>query len=47
MNTVLIIDDDPDYRKFMGELLQERGWQVLEAENGDAGIELAKLPGRM
>ena len=27
----------------MGELLQEQGWQVLEAENGDAGIELAKL----
>ncbi len=43
MNKVLIIDDDPDYRKFMGDLLKERGWQVLEAENGDAGIELAKL----
>ena len=42
MNTVLIIDDDPDYRKFMGELLGERGWRVLEAKNGDAGIELAK-----
>jgi phosphoribosyl 1,2-cyclic phosphodiesterase/CheY-like chemotaxis protein len=42
MNTVLIIDDDPDYRKFMVELLQERGWRVLEAKNGDAGIELAK-----
>ena len=41
MNTVLIIDDDPDYRRFMGDLLKERGWQVLEAENGDAGIELA------
>jgi phosphoribosyl 1,2-cyclic phosphodiesterase/ActR/RegA family two-component response regulator len=42
MNTVLIIDDDPDYRKFMGDLLKDRGWQLLEAENGDAGIELAK-----
>ena len=41
MNTVLIIDDDPDYRKFMGDLLKGRGWQVLEAENGDTGIELA------
>ena len=41
MNTVLIIDDDPDYRKFMGELLKQRDWQVLEAEDGDAGIELA------
>ena len=43
MNTVLIIDDDPDYRKFMGELLQAQDWQVLEAEEGNAGIELAKL----
>ena len=43
MNTVLIIDDDPDYRKFMGDLLKQRGWQVLEAENGDAGIELAEV----
>ena len=43
MKTVLIIDDDPDYRKFLGELLQQNGWQVLDAEEGDAGIELAKL----
>jgi len=43
MNTVLIIDDDPDYRKFVAELLQQNGWRVLEAEEGDQGIELAKL----
>jgi phosphoribosyl 1,2-cyclic phosphodiesterase/ActR/RegA family two-component response regulator len=43
MNTVLIIDDDADYRKFLGELLQPQGWRVIEAEDGDAGIELAKL----
>ena len=43
MNTVLIIDDDPDYRKFLGELLQPPEWQVIEAEEGNAGIELAKL----
>ncbi len=41
MHTVLIIDDDPDYRKFMGDLLKGRGWEVLEADNGDAGIEMA------
>jgi phosphoribosyl 1,2-cyclic phosphodiesterase/CheY-like chemotaxis protein len=43
MKTVLIIDDDPDYRKFLGELLQPQGWRILEAEEGNAGIELAKL----
>jgi phosphoribosyl 1,2-cyclic phosphodiesterase/CheY-like chemotaxis protein len=43
VNTVLIIDDDADYRRFMAELLKPQGWQVIEAEDGDAGIELAKL----
>ena len=41
MNTVLIIDDDPDYRRFMADLLKQHGWQVLEAADGDTGIELA------
>jgi phosphoribosyl 1,2-cyclic phosphodiesterase/DNA-binding NarL/FixJ family response regulator len=42
MNTVLIIDDDADYRKLLSELLQPHGWRVLEAGEGGAGIELAK-----
>jgi len=43
MNTVLIIDDDSEYRKFVGELLHLNGWRVFEAEGGDEGIKLAKL----
>lgn len=43
MNTVLIIDDDSEYRQFLRELLQPHDWDVLEAEAGDAGIEMAKL----
>jgi len=43
MNTVLIIDDDPDYRKLVTDLLLQQGWRVLEAEDGNAGIELARL----
>jgi phosphoribosyl 1,2-cyclic phosphodiesterase/CheY-like chemotaxis protein len=43
MKTVLIIDDDTDYRKLLGELLRPQGWEVLEAEEGKVGIELAKL----
>lgn len=42
MNSVLIIDDDPDYRKLTGELLQLNGWKVLLASEGDEGIKLAK-----
>ena len=40
--TVLIIDDDSEYRQIMSQILQENGWQVFEASEGDQGIELAK-----
>jgi phosphoribosyl 1,2-cyclic phosphodiesterase/CheY-like chemotaxis protein len=43
MKRVLIIDDDPLYRKVMGEVLQKHDWQVMEAGEGEAGIELAKM----
>jgi len=47
MKTVLIIDDDPLYRKVMSEILDQHGWKTLTAEEGEVGIELAKtrLPG--
>ena len=36
---VLIIDDDADYRRLIGEILQMEGWEVLEAGEGEAGLE--------
>lgn len=43
MKTVLVIDDDPDYRQLVREILRQNGWQVFEAEEGNQGIELAKV----
>lgn len=37
---VLIIDDDADYRKIIGEVLHLEGWSVLEAGDGEAGLEV-------
>ena len=37
---VLVIDDDSVIRLFIRSCLEEFGYSVLEAENGDAGIEL-------
>lgn len=37
---VLIIDDDAEYRQLIGEVLQLEGWRVLEAGDGEAGLEL-------
>lgn len=39
---VLIIDDDADYRRLMGEILQMEGWQVLEADEGEAGLDAVR-----
>jgi phosphoribosyl 1,2-cyclic phosphodiesterase/CheY-like chemotaxis protein len=40
--TVLIIDDESEYRKVLGEILQQHGWQVWQADDGEAGLSLAK-----
>ena len=42
MRTVLIIDDDPEFRSLLGEMLRDDGWRVLEAANGEQGIAEAK-----
>ncbi|HEU0040464.1 MAG TPA: response regulator, partial [Verrucomicrobiae bacterium] len=42
MNKVLIIDDDPDFRRLTAEILRPHGWQVLEAAEGETGLELAR-----
>ena len=39
---VLIIDDDADYRRLLGEILRLHDWQVLEADQGEAGLELVR-----
>ena len=41
MSTVLIIEDDADSRTTLAELFAIENWQVLEAKDGDAGVDLA------
>jgi phosphoribosyl 1,2-cyclic phosphodiesterase/ActR/RegA family two-component response regulator len=41
--TVLIIDDEADYRCLLSEVFRGLGWQTLEAKDGEAGVELAKV----
>jgi phosphoribosyl 1,2-cyclic phosphodiesterase/CheY-like chemotaxis protein len=40
--TVLIIDDDAEYRRCLGAILEENGWSVLQAAEGEDGIALAR-----
>jgi len=40
--TVLIIEDEVEVRGFVRRLLELEGYQMLEAEDGDKGIRLAR-----
>src|SRR6058998_1220949 len=41
MPRVLIIEDDAENRRVLVELFTRDDWQVLEAKDGDAGVDLA------
>ena len=40
MSTILIIDDNEDFRETLGELLELEGYQILEAADGEKGVEV-------
>lgn len=35
---ILYIDDDPDYRLAMRQILESHGYRVIEADNGESGL---------
>lgn len=39
---VLIIDDDSEFRRLFSEWLQLNGWKVLEAGEGESGLEMVR-----
>ncbi len=39
---ILVVDDSPTERHVLVELLSQNGYQVITAENGEQGIEVAK-----
>jgi PAS domain S-box-containing protein len=41
--TILLVEDEDSVRQLVRETLQSRGYRVLEAENGDAGLSAAAL----
>ena len=36
--TILVVDDDPDVRRFLSDSLDSLGYAVIEAEDGQAGL---------
>lgn len=43
MKTILVVEDNADQRILAAEMLKMRGYNVLEAENGEVGLEQIKL----
>lgn len=41
--TILLVEDDEDTRYIMRLELEQRGYRVIEAKNGEEGVELAQL----
>lgn len=39
---ILIVDDEPDIRAFIGAVLEENGYESITASNGDEGLELLR-----
>ncbi|MEN8139811.1 MAG: sigma-54 dependent transcriptional regulator [Thermodesulfobacteriota bacterium] len=40
MNTLLVVDDEPNYLIILEELLQEEGFEVFTAENGQKALQI-------
>jgi CheY-like chemotaxis protein len=40
--SVMVVDDDPSVRESMSQLLEAKGYVVLQADNGQAALELLK-----
>ncbi|MBI2416524.1 MAG: response regulator, partial [Ignavibacteriales bacterium] len=39
-DTILLIDDEPEYRKLLAKLIRLEGFNVIEADNGKSGLEV-------
>jgi CheY-like chemotaxis protein len=40
--TILVVDDEPEYRLIMRSVLMANGWDVVLAENGEEALEKLK-----
>jgi CheY-like chemotaxis protein len=40
--TILIIDDEPDLRTYLGTLFEDNGFEALTTGDGNKGLELAR-----
>lgn len=42
MSHILVVDDEPQIRAMLSAMLQQQGYQVTEAEDGEAALQIAR-----
>lgn len=42
MNTILVVDDEPNYLIILTEILRDEGFEVFAAENGEKALEIVR-----
>ena len=42
MKTIVLIESDPLTRQLLSQCLSGEGWRVMEADNGEAGLQLTQ-----
>ncbi|MCI5210504.1 MAG: sigma-54-dependent Fis family transcriptional regulator, partial [Candidatus Electrothrix sp. ATG2] len=42
MQTILVVDDEPNYLIVLSELLRDEGYEVFTADSGQAGLKMAR-----
>jgi two-component system NtrC family response regulator len=42
MNTILVVDDEPNYLIVLSELLKEEGYEVITAQKGEDGLKVVQ-----
>jgi two-component system NtrC family response regulator len=42
MNTILVVDDEPNYLIVLSELLKEEGYEVITAQKGEDGLKIVQ-----
>ncbi len=42
MTRILVVDDDPVIRDLLGDVLEGEGYEVFQAANGQAAVEVAR-----
>ncbi len=42
MNTILVVDDEPNYLIILAEILRDEGFEVFTAENGEKALEIVR-----